>query len=334
MLDFPFLPVGLLLLCSGIFSSSETAFFSLNKIQLTEIRDKFPRQYAWISHLLERPTSLVATLMIGNEMANVLLANILATFYNRQFDSWLTITVVNLCTALPLIIIFGEITPRVFAAKANVRASRYLAPLVWLLYWFSWPLRIIIELLVNSLSRLLGIKHQSMGKISEDDFLNVVEDSKSKGAIGESEQELIENVFELDDDKSSDIATPMKDYFTVQKDEFIHDLIPNILAEGFRRTPVVGDFPNEVVGVLYTKDLLTHAHREEEEIRVSHLMKDPVFVDPNMPVENLFKRLRQLRIHIAFVSSDERTVDGVVTMKTILEQIFGELAETAEEGDA
>lgn len=273
--------------------------------------------------------------MIGNECANVLLANILATYYNTQFSSWLTITVVNLCTALPLIIIIGEITPRVLAAKANVRASRFLAPLVWILYWLSSPLRVLIEFVVNSLSRVLGVKHSRMGSISEDDFMNVVEDSKSKGAIGESEQELIENVFDLDDDRAEEIAIPMRDYFTVHKEDFIHDLIPKILEHGYRRIPVVGDFPNEVVGVLYTKDLLTYAHREEEEISVAHLMKDPVFVDPSMPVENLFKRLRQLRIHIAFLSKDEKTVEGVVTMKTILEQIFGELAETTtEEEDA
>ncbi len=271
--------------------------------------------------------------MIGNECANVFLSNVLATYYNKHFDSWLTITIINLCTALPLIII-AEITPRIFAAKANIRASRFLAPLVWLLYWISAPLRIFIELVVNSLSKLLGVKHSEMSEISEDDFLNVVEDSKSKGAIGESEQELIENVFELDDDHASEIAVPVKEYFTIHKEDFIHDLIPKILGHGYRRIPVIGDFPNEVVGVLYTKDLLTYAHRDEEEIAVSHLMRDPVFVDPSMPVENLFKRLRQLRIHIAFLSKDEKTVEGVVTMSTILEQIFGELAETAEESDS
>ena len=104
-------------------------------------------------------------------------------------------------------------------------------------------------------------------------------------------------------------------------------IIPMVKDNAIYRTPVLGDFPNEVVGVLYTKDLLAHAYREKDESVVAQIMKEPVFVEPGMPLEKVFKRLRQRRVHIAFLATDEKTITGVITMEDILEHIFGEIWE-------
>lgn len=332
MIEFPLISIALLLACSATFSSTETSFFSLGRVHLKELEAKHPRQYAGIRFLLERPASLVATLMIGNEAANVVISNILAAYFNSRFDSWVTITLINVSVALPLIIIFGEVTPRIFAAKFNTTFARFLYPIVWVAYRVTFPVRILIEGFVNGASKLLGMKPVAAQPVSEEEFLHALEDSKSKGAIGDSEKELIENVFDLDDEQVREVATPIKSFLTVHKDDKIRDIIPAVIEKEELRIPVIGDFPNEVVGVLYMKDMLTLAHREEDDVRVSHLMKEPIFVEPGMSVDVLFKRLRQLKTHIAFVAPDNRTVSGVVTMDDILEEIFGELIEP-ENGD-
>lgn len=327
-MDFPFLAIFALLAIAAIFSMAETAFFSLSKVNLRELEQRSPRTFARIRHLLEQPARLVATALIGNECANVLVSNILAEYYNRHFSSWIVVTAVNLFTALPLIVFFGEITPKVIAAQRSVTVAKLTAPFVWLSFRLFFPLRVLVEGVVNGISRIFGIRAPEIGVLDETDFLGIIEDSKSSGAIGESEKELIENIFELDDDKANDISTPIGEYFTVHRGDKVMNVIPMVKDNAIYRTPVLGDFPNEVVGVLYTKDLVAYAHREQDETPVEQLMKEPVFVEPDMPLEKVFKRLRQRRVHIAFLATDEKTVTGVITMEDILEHIFGEIWET------
>lgn len=324
-MEFPFISIASLLLLSAIFSSSETSFFSLSKIQLKEIEKKNPKSFKGVKFLLDRPSTLITTLLIGNESANVLISNILANYYNKMLDSWWSITLVNICTALPLIIIIGEITPRVIAAKINVRAVTFLFPAVWFLYRISYPIRIFIESIVNFFAKITGMKYSSDLTINEDDLLEAVTESKEKGAIRESDQELIENILDLDDERVFSLCVPVNEsaVFVMEKDKVV-DVIPKILEHKVSRTPVIGDFPNQVVGVLYTKDLLRFSHRAEENLKVKQLMKEPFFVDVNMKVDSLFRRMRQLRTHIVFATDKEKNVVGVITMEDVLGEIFNE----------
>lgn len=326
-MDFPLISLFLLLAVSAFFSCSETAFFSLNNVGLRELETRFPRAARRINFLLERPTRLVATCLIGNECANVLLSNILASFYHRHLPSLGLITVVNLLTAVPLIVIIGEITPKIIGAKQSVTIAKLTSGPVWFCYRLFFPIRWFIEVSVNSLTRILGIKQQNLTEIDEDDFLSMLEDSSQHGAIGESEKELIENIFELDDDKVEDIAEPIGSIFSVHREDLIRNVIPQIQGQGISRIPVLGDFPSEVVGVLYAKDLLIHAHREDNDLKVSQLMKEPLFVTPSMPLEKVFRKMRQMRVHIAFLSKEEKTVSAIVTMEDVLDHIFGEIWE-------
>jgi putative hemolysin len=140
-MDFPFFAVALLLSISALFSLAETSFFSLSKVNLKELETKSPLVFARIKHMLDHPSRLVATALIGNECANVLISNILAQFYNRHFDSWTLITAVNLFTVLPMIVIFGEITPKVIAAQKSVAMAKFTSPFVWISYKLFFPLR-------------------------------------------------------------------------------------------------------------------------------------------------------------------------------------------------
>ena len=327
-MDFPFISIACLLLVSAIFSSSETSFFSLSKVQFKQIGKKNPKSFKRIKYLLDRPTTLIATLLIGNESANVLISNILANYYNKHLDSWWSITIINICTALPLIIIIGEITPRVIAAKANIHAVTFLSPAVWFLYRISYPIRIFIEYVVNFFAKITGMKYSRDLTINEDDLLEAVTESKEKGAIRESEQELIENVLDLDDETVFNLCVPVNEFpVVVQEKERVMDIIPKILEHKLSRTPVIGDFPNQVVGVLYTKDLLRYSHRPEENLRVKQLMKEPFFVNINMKIDNLFRRMRQLRTHIIFATDKDDNVAGVITMEDVLGEIFSEFWE-------
>jgi putative hemolysin len=310
---------------AAFFSASETALFSLSRFQLRQLKQRNPVRFRKIRHLLDRPAALVATVLLGNELANVLIANLVAGFYEGLQLSPLWVTALNLFTVMPIIMIFGEITPKVIAAKANLAAVNFLLAPLWAFYRASFPLRFLIESAVELLTRPIRRQPGKEEQIKEEDIRILLEDGKRKGAIHSMEQDIIENLFEIDDDKVIDLATPLKECIIARLDESPKTVIERIKKNFFARIPVQGDRPDQIVGILYAKDLLNYITRDEHEMKVRHLMKEPLFVDPNMKAEVLFRRFRHMKRHIAVIEDKNGSSIAVITMEDILEQMFGEL---------
>lgn len=325
---FPLFPILFLLSVAAFFSASETALFSLSRFQLRQLKQKSPEKFARVKHLLDRPAALVATVLLGNELANVLTSHLLANFYEGLRLSSFQVTAINLVTVLPMIMLFGEITPKVLAAKANLAFTHSLLTPLWWFYKGSFPVRFVLENFVNFLSR--GFRKRASvgeGQIREDDILQLLEEGKKKGAIHSVEQDIIENLFEIDDDGVLELATPLGECLTTHVDDSPKAVIEKLNKNFHSRIPVRGEKPGEIVGILYAKDLLNYINRDDQEMKVRHLMKEPLFVPAHMKVEVVFRRLRQMKKHIAVVEDRAGRAIAVVTMEDILEQMFGELWE-------
>ena len=308
---------------------SETAFFSLSRFQLRQLKQTNPSSFDRVRYLLDRPAALVATVLLGNELTNVLISNIIAGYYEDLEVSPLWITILNLLTVMPIIMIVGEITPKVIAAKANLRVATLSLPILWWFYKLSFPVRFLLEGTVNLLTRPIRRRHpQKEEQIKEEDIRILLDEGKKKGAIHSLEQDMIENVFEIDDDSVVELATPLRDCFVVHQDESPLAVIEKMRSRHvYARIPVTGDQPDRIVGILYAKDLLNYLTREETGSKVRHLMKEPLVVTPSMKVETLFRRFRQMKRHIAVIEDRNGRALAVLTMEDILEQMFGELWE-------
>ena len=318
----------MLVIVCAFFSASETAFFSLTRFQLRQLKQKQPEQFFRIRRLLDRPASFVATVLLGNELANVFLSNLFASFYGSFHLSPAWTTVLNLLTVMPIIMIFGEITPKVIGAKANMLVANWFIAPFWWFYRVSFPVRFLVEHAVDFLTR--GIRRRSEAEeelIREEDIRMLLEDGKRKGVIHSVEQDIIENLFEIDDDKVIDLGTPLHECFTVHQDESPKGVIEKLERNFYARIPVLSAEKDKVVGILYAKDLLNYLNRDEKEMKVRDLMKEPITVAPKMKAEVLFRRFRQLKRHIAVIEAENGTSLGVITMEDILEQMFGELWE-------
>ena len=328
--SFPLVPAFLLVLVSAFFSGTETALFSLSRFQLRQLRQASQERFARVRFLLDRPAALVATALLGNELANVFLSHITANFYESLRLSEWQVTLVNLLTVIPIIVIAGEITPKVVGAKANLTVLRFCLAPFWWFYRLSFPVRFLLEYLVNFLTKPIRKRQPVKDEtVKEEDIRVLLDEGKRKGAIHSVEQDIIENLFEIDDDKVIQLASPLHEYTRVHQDETPRAVIEKLKRRFLPRIPVVGDDPTRVVGVLYAKDLLNFINRDESEMCVRDLMKDPLVVEPAMKVEVLFRRFRQLKRHIAVVEDTQGRALGVVTMEDILEQMFGELWEEA-----
>lgn len=324
--NFPLLPALILVTIAAFFSASETAFFSLSRFQLRQLKQKNPDRHNKIRFLLDRPAALVATVLLGNELTNVLISNLIASYYEGLELSPLWVTALNLLTVMPIIMIFGEITPKVMGAKANLAVANLFLPALWWFYRLSFPVRFFLETTVELLTR--GIRRRQPKRedqIKEEDIRILLEDGKKKGAIHSMEQDIIENLFEIDDDKVIELATPLRDCLVVSQEDSPKNVIDRLNSDFFARIPVRGDRPDEIVGILYAKDLLNFITRDEQEMKIRSLMKEPFFVEPGMKAEVLFRRFRQLKRHIAIVQDPSGKAIAVITMEDILEQMFGEL---------
>ena len=276
--------------------------------------------------MLDRPVTLVTTVLLGNELANVLTSHLVTNyFHDTGFSAW-QVTLLNILLVAPTFMLVGEISPKVLGAKANTSMANFLIDPFWFLYRFSFPLRFLFEGIVNLLTRNLK-KPKDVDSIKEEDFRMLLEDGKIKGAIHSMEQDIIENIFEIDDDKVIEIATPIQECLTVHQGESLKETVHRLSDTFYNRIPVRGDKPGEIVGILYAKDLLNYINREETEMTVKDLMKEPLFVDAKVKAEVVFQRFRQLKRHIAVVTDAQGKALAVVTMEDILEQMFGELWE-------
>lgn len=328
--NFPLFTFIFLVLVAGFFSASETALFSLTRFHLRQLKQRSQERFERVKYLLDRPTALVATVLLGNELTNVFISNLIANYYDDLSLSPTYVTIFNLLTVMPVIMIFGEITPKVIGAKANLALMPLLLPPLWWFYRISFPLRFILENIVNLITRPIRKRSgKSSEQIKEEDIKMLLEDGKKKGAIRSKEQDMIQNVFEIDDDAVAELATPLKDCLVVHQDDSPKSVIEKLNNNFFARIPVRGDRFDQILGIVYAKDLLNYINRHEQEMKVRHLMKEPLFVDSNMKVEVLFRRLRQMKKHIAIVEDKQGKVLGVVTMEDILDQLFGELWENS-----
>lgn len=313
---------------AGFFSASETALFSLTRFHLRQLKQRSQERFDRIKYLLDRPTALVATVLLGNELTNVFISNLIAHYYDGLELSPTYVTIFNLLTVMPVIMIFGEITPKVLGAKANMALMPVLLPPLWWFYKISFPLRFILENVTNFITKPIRKRsNKASDQIKEEDIKMLLEDGKKKGAIRGKEQEMIQNVFEIDDDAVIELATPLKDCLVVHQDDSPKSVIEKLNNNFFARIPVRGDKFDQIIGIVYAKDLLNYINRDEQEMKVRDLMKEPLFVDSNMKVEVLFRRLRQMKRHIAIIEDKQGRALGVVTMEDILDQLFGELWE-------
>jgi CBS domain containing-hemolysin-like protein len=311
---------------TAFFSGTETALFSLSRFHLRQLRQANVDRYNRVRFLLDRPAALVATALLGNELAAVVLSHLTALYYKSlDLSSW-QVTVVNLLTVLPVTLVFGEITPKVIGAKANLSILSICLSPFWWFYRLSFPFRFLIEHTVDLLTRPMRRRQPpAKDQVNEEDFRMLLDEGKKKGVIHSVEQDIIENLFESDDDKVIDLATPLHDCVTAGLDDTPKEVIERLKRKFYARIPVIGDEPEKVVGILYAKDLLNYINREETEMLVRDLMKDPLIVEPQMKSEVLFRRFRQMKRHIAVIEDRQGRCVGVITMEDLLEQLFGEL---------
>ena len=323
---FRFSLICVLLLFSAAFSASETAFFSLARLRVQTLRKEggLGRR---IADLLDRPRRLITSILIGNEMVNIgasaLFTGGLVLLLGEQ-RSWLAPILMT-----PILMVFGEITPKSIAARFPEFFARLLVIPIALFARAISPLRWVFLQVSNGVLRLAGAPPRARGNLlTEGEFLHLVDAGHAGGVLDATERTYIRNVFEFHDLTAREVAVRRTEMVCWEADLPLAEVIGKVRGAPHSRIPIYRGDRDNIVGILYVKDFLRQAGRRDAgpgERLSPQLLRAPLYVPSGMKLDALFRLFRQRRTHMAIVLDEFGGVEGLVTMKDLLEEIFGEI---------
>jgi putative hemolysin len=327
-----------LLACSAFFSGTEVAMFSMRRADREMLDRSERRADRLILRLQSRPRQLIATLLIGNEVVNVSMSVVMASMAPFVFpDSGDTaLMLYSTFAVLPLLLLFGEITPKTVAIKTSVGWSRRAVRLVWFWSIITMPIRIVIRFVADLLLSVLGVSaaKRQQKDMSEIEFRTLVDAGNAEGELDARERRLIHRVFEFSDKTVGQVMEPRERIFALSYALSMPRLIKEIAERGYSRVPIYQKSLDNIRGILYAKDLVVQGTGLTAPRPLGDLLHEPLFVPQTVPIERLFSIFKQRKIHMALVVNEYGKLIGLVTMEDILEELFGEIHDEREQQKA
>lgn len=315
----------ILLVVSGMISGSEVSFFSLNAAQLELLKNSKKKADTSVLALLEKPRQLLATILISNNFINVGIV-ILSTFtIHLLFDfsaNAVAAFVIEVVVVTSLILLFGEILPKIYATTAPLATARFMAtPLLILRRIFN--LLKLIPLLI-AISRKLERPTKNEG-ITVDDLEHALQLTDKAGQTAD-EQKILEGIVRFGNTTVRQIMTPRTNVLAFSEADSFEKVLANIVDFGFSRIPVYGENLDEIKGIIYIKDLLPYLNAEPS-FAWTKLMREPFYVPESKKIDDLLTEFQEMKMHLAVVVDEFGGTSGLVTLEDILEEIVGEISD-------
>ncbi|MDG6224873.1 MAG: hemolysin family protein [Candidatus Thermoplasmatota archaeon] len=308
----------ILIFLSGWFSGSETALTNLSVSDIAMMKRKGLRNAGHVMKLKKNMEKTLITLLIGNNVVNIILSSVAALIANALFAEIGVSIMIGVITFL--ITVFGEITPKNSAIHDSVKVANRNGFLIHLLTILLTPVTLIFGHVSRGFIRLTGGRIRSEHLLTSDDSIKEIADlMEDEGNIKAIERDIIHRVFKFGDRKVKDVMVPMKDVFILDDGTSLEEVKGSISSRGFTRVPIMGD-GHRVRGILYSKDLLM-----AKDTDIPSLIRKPFIVREEDEITDVFERMRSERIHMAIVMNDKKEHAGIVTLEDILEEIVGEV---------
>jgi len=223
-------------------------------------------------------------------------------------------------------IVFGELAPKSLAIQYPAKTTFAVAWPLRIFYFVFRPVIWLMNGLANTILRMFGIKPIHGGDIhSEEELKMIISESSEGGAIEESERDLIQNVFEFDDRRVINIQTLRKNISAINVNSTVKEAIDFALQEGYSRYPVYEESLDNIIGILYTKDLMRSLIEDPNKKEIRGLLREPIFISESAMIKHVLKQFQQKHVHMAVVTNEVGEVAGMVTMEDILEELVGEI---------
>ena len=315
----------ILLFCSALVSAAEVAYFSLTTKDLEDCSREHPSQAQIISSLLQKPKKLLATLLVANNFINIGVV-ILFSFIGRNLftsiASPLLKFILEVIVVTFLILLFGEVLPKIYASRNNVKFARFFAFPLSILDKLLSPISLPMRSITIYLHEKLGNKQKS--NFSVDQLSQALELTSSEDTSND-EQKILEGIVSFGNTDTKQVMSPRIDIFALEINESFEEILPKITEKGFSRIPVYKDNIDQIEGVLFVKDLIPHINKKTFDWKT--LLREPFFVPENKKLDNLLKDFQSMKSHLAIVVDEYGGTSGLVSLEDIIEEIVGDISD-------
>lgn len=319
--------LAILIMCLGLsalFSASETALMSLSKIRVKQMVEDKEKGAEKVNKLLSDPGKLLSAILIGNNLVNIGASSLMTSLAIDAFGN----RGVGLATGIMtlLILIFGEITPKSLAAQNSEKLSVRLSPFVQFVTVLVTPVSFILTRITNFMVKILGGEVDSNQPfITQDELKTIVSVSHKEGILEGEEKDMIYNVFDFSDSQVNDVMITRTEMVAIDVDLPYEEIIKVINHEQYSRIPVYEDTTDNIIGILYVKDLLFLQSHKEAQFDLRKYIRKPHFTYEFKSTKELFKEMRAERIHMVIVLDEYGGTEGIVTIEDLIEEIVGDI---------
>ena len=326
------LAVVLLVVLSALLSGSEVAMFSINTEQRKTLKDSTNNNTGRILKLLEEPKKLLATILIANNFVNVSIVMASNYVFNNLFiDGSISETmnfILQVIVVTFLILLFGEVIPKVYANNYNIQFSKFMSLPLLVLKKIFYPLSLALINSTNIIDRKIEKKRESLKADELEHALNLTKDSVDN----EDEKKILEGIVKFGHTDVKQIMTPRTDVISFDVTTKYIDLMEELKDIKFSRIPVFEESFDKIKGILYAKDLLGKMD-EKKNFNWISLLREPKFVPENKKLDDLLKEFQEEKTHIAIVVDEYGGSSGIVSLEDVLEEIVGDITDEFDEED-
>ncbi len=313
------------MILSAFFSASETALMSSSKLKLKTMLDEGVRGAKTTLSLLEKTDKLLSSILVGNNIVNIALTALITSFTIEVFGNDTTVAFATTAFVTTIILICGEITPKSIAANKPEKTACILSPTLSFILKILTPISLIFAIITKW---ILKIFIRDSGKpsitITEEELKTIVNVSHEEGVLEPDEKEMIHNVFDFGDSRAKDIMVPRTDIAAISADSTYNQVAKLFQDEQFSRVPVYQDDLDNIIGILYVKDLL-FKNINKKVFSIRNIMRKAYFSYEQKPTSQLFAEMRIKRIPMTIIIDEYGGTAGLVTIEDLVEEIVGEI---------
>ncbi len=316
-----------LVMVAGCFAGSETALFSLTRVTRERLSRSASANDRYLVGLLSDPRRLIVTVLVGNELINItfssMAANVFQTLLPKAGE--ITLIVATTLVAVPMILVFGEIIPKSIALRTAEMWGKIAARPIGAFAVVATPVRLVLATIAQLVMRAFGggAAAAAPAAIDEAEFKALVDASSEAGTLEAAERRLIHNVFRFGDRTVAEIMTPARKVFSLSFDLPILRLLSEVARQKLSRVPIYRGRKEEVIGILFAKDLVGASMGRLKGRTVKDLLRTPMYVPKTTKCDRLFREFQRKRTHLALVVDEYGRLVGLVTMDDLLTSLFG-----------
>ena len=316
----------IIILCvvmSAYFSATETAFNTFNKIRVKNLAEKGNLRAARALQLSENYDTLISTILIGNNIVNILAASLATLWFTDLLKNGTPAQASTVSTIVMtlLVLTFGEIAPKTIAKQAPEKFVLFATPLISALVVILKPFSFVFKHLQNLLSKMF--KAEEDQGMTEEELISIIEEAAEDGDLDEEESTLIKSAIEFNELEVGDIFTPRIDITAVRSDISKEELAKIYTESGYSRIPIYDDDLDNIHGIVYYKDFFSDA--QNTDVEISDIVKPVMYVTKTQKINDVLKDLQEKQMHMAIVTDEYGSTAGIVTLEDILEEIVGEI---------